>query len=129
MEGAVLLAVKMEEGPTSPGCSASRSWKRPETILPWDLQKDQLCPHLGLAPKVSENSFKTPTLVVTCDNSHRNQRQCPRNVPGAGDTRGRVLVQPLCTDSRPGASQRGWHLTGLCRRLRNVSRPSGEGSV
>ena len=34
MEGVVLLIVKIEEGAMSLGCSTSRSWKRPEMILP-----------------------------------------------------------------------------------------------
>ena len=49
MEEAALMAVKTEEGATSQGCGTSRSWKRPEKILPWTFRKDRPCLHVGLA--------------------------------------------------------------------------------
>lgn len=43
------LAVRMEGGAASQGCSTSRSWKRGEPVLPESLQRDQPFPHLDLA--------------------------------------------------------------------------------
>ena len=41
-----LLAVRMEGGAASQACGTSRSWKRPEPVLPWSLQREQPCPCL-----------------------------------------------------------------------------------
>ena len=46
----VLMAVRVEGGAVSQGCSASRSWKTGEPVLPWSLWRDGPCPHLDLAP-------------------------------------------------------------------------------
>ena len=51
---AALLAVRMEGGAASLGCSASRSWKRQEPMLPRSLQRNRPCPRLDFSPERPE---------------------------------------------------------------------------
>lgn len=125
-DGRGCIAARMEEGPRAQDAvppEAGRGWKRFSLEPP----EGAALPTSGVTPQPVREwmcHFRTPTLVVICDNSHRKQIRCPGNAPELWLQGEGFQCCLLVHRQQAGASQRrGWHLTGLCRMLRNLSRP------